>query len=154
MKQIPINEATAGQLRAFAESTLGLSIHPNCNRDAILAKVKQAWDKPEIPVEEPPEAEPQTGQPPRPATAEQQPPKAEMVRILIHVTEDAGGDEPVPVSVNGRAMLIPRGKEVDIKPEYYEVLKNAVQHRYEALPDGGMNPVPRKVPLYPFQRVN
>ena len=76
-----------------------------------------------------------------------------MMRIHVNITEEAGGNEPVPVSVNGKVMLIPRGKDVDVPAEYVEVLQHAISHKYDPLPDGGMNPVPREVPLYPFQRV-
>jgi hypothetical protein len=33
------------------------------------------------------------------------------------------------------------------------VLRNAMQHFYDPLPDGGINPIPRLVLRYPFQRV-
>ena len=68
--------------------------------------------------------------------------------------QDAGGSDDVQVGVNGSVMLVPRGKDVDIPYRYYEALKNAVADKYEMMPDGkSMNPVPRKVPAYPFQVV-
>jgi hypothetical protein len=105
--------------------------------------------KEEIDVEDAPPTAKQVGA--KPLGGE--PVAPEKVKILIARTEDAGGDEPVPVGVNGPIMLVPRGEPVEIPYAYYEVLKNAVKDIYDPLPDGGMNPVPRKVPAYPFQRL-
>jgi hypothetical protein len=154
MRKVPIDKATEQELRAFATGTLGLEIHHSSKREKILGQVQAVWDKPEITVAD--EAPPalQAGTPPQPVTAAQQPPAKEMVRIIIAVTDDAGGNEPVPVSVNGSAMLIPRGKPVDIPLPYYKALENTVQHRFDPNPDGnGMSFTPRLVPAYPFQRV-
>ncbi|WP_022727224.1 hypothetical protein [Fodinicurvata sediminis] len=150
-KKIPIAEATEQQLRDFAESYLGISVPHNTKLETLRAKVSQAWTKDEIIVEVADAHQAQEGTPPPPATPEQQPPGKKQVRILIQRTDEPGGDEAVPIGVNGRVMLVPRGQEVDIPEDYYQVLKNAVTHRYEALPDGGINPEPRKVPAYPFQ---
>lgn len=156
MKTIKISEASAEQLRTFASASLGIEVHPNSNRETLISKISAAYDKDEIPVGDADDGDqPLAGAPPRPVTDRQASrPKKGYVRIHIHVTEDPGGNEPVPVGVNGKAMLIPRGEDVDIKEEYFEVLKNAVQHKYEMMPDGkSINPNPRKVPLYPFMRV-
>lgn len=152
-KSIPIADATEAQLRTFAETYLGISIAYNAKLETIRAKVSEAWSKPEIMVQDESAVENQTmaGAPPRPVTKDQQPPSKDKVRLIIQRTDDAGGDEPVPVGVNGRVMLIPRGEEVDVPVSYFEVLKNAITHRYESLKDGGINPIPRKVPLYPYQ---
>lgn len=153
MKKIALTEATEAQLREFAATTLGIAIPANAKPDTVLAKVKAAWDKPEIMVaDEAPHAALEGAAPP-PATAKQAPPKRDMVRLIIQRTEDAGGDEPVPVGVNGKVMLVPRGEPVEIPRPYFEVLKNCVTYRYESLKDGGINPEPRMVPLYPWQLV-
>jgi hypothetical protein len=154
-KRIPIAEASEAELRQFAETVLGMSIHPGAKIETVRAKVQAAWDKAEIvlPGDEVPKAAP-PGVAPRPVTDSQQPPEQGKVRIIIQRTEDAGGDQPVPVGVNGRVMLIPRGKEVDIPIPYFKVLQKAITHRFEDLGDGkGINPIPREVPLYPYQRV-
>lgn len=154
MKKIPIGEATEAQLRLFARDTLGIDIKATAKFATVRARVEQAWDKPEITI---PDSEPESTKEvpsqaaPNPVTEEQQKPAKDMVRLVIGVTEEAGGNSPVEVGVNGKVMLIPRGKEVEIPYSYFEVLKHAVTFKYDPLPDGGMAPEPRKVPLYPFQ---
>lgn len=154
-KKIPIEEATVEQLRAFASAYLGLDIHGSTKEENVRARVAKAWGKAEILVPETDEDETvvASGQPPRPVTVAQQPPGKGDVRIIIQTTEDAGGADPVFVGVNGKGMLVPRGKEVTIPYRYYRALAKAVTYRYDPLPEGGINPVPRKIPLYPFQRV-
>jgi hypothetical protein len=53
------------------------------------------------------------------------------VKIIIQTSDRAGGDRPVPVGVNGRIMLIPRGTPVWVPESYVEVLKHAVEHAYD-----------------------
>ncbi|MEQ9131099.1 MAG: hypothetical protein RJQ08_13675 [Salinisphaeraceae bacterium] len=151
-KKVPIQEATEPQLRAFAESHLGITIAANARPETVLAKVKEAWPKDHIVVigADDEGAKPEGAAPP-PVTADQQPDDKGMVTIMVQRTEEAGGDDPVFVAVNGRGMLIPRGEWHPIPVAFYEVLRNAVKDIYDALPDGGMNPIPRKVPSYPFQ---
>ena len=153
MKTIPIGEATEDQLRLFARDTLGIDIKLTAKLPTVRARVAAAWDKPEITIAE---SEPESAQgaskaAPKPVTDEQQGPAEGMVRLILGVTEEAGGNDDVQVGVNGKVMLVPRGREVEIPEPYFEALAHAVTHKYDALPDGGMNPVPRKVPLYPFQ---
>jgi len=153
-RQIEIGKATHAELLTFARDTLGFNLPPNTKEETLRARIGAAWNKDHILVAEAVPDEPtQVGDQPRPATADQQAPENDKVRIIVQVTEEAGGNEPVPVGVNGKVMLIPRGEEVDIPRSYFEVLKNAITHKYEAMPGGGMNPIPRKVPLYPFQLV-
>ena len=153
MKTIPITEATEPQLRSFAIDTLGFTINATAKIETVRARIQQAWNKPEIPIQEskpePPQAETKAG--PQPVTDAQRAPGDGMVRLILGVTEEAGGADDVQVGVNGKVMLVPRGKEIEIPEAYFESLAHAVTHKYDALPDGGMNPIPRKVQLYPFQ---
>ena len=153
MKTILIDEATEAQLRSFAIDTLGFTINATAKIETVRARIQQAWNKREIPVEdsapEPAQAETKAG--PQPVTDEQKPLADGMVRLVLQVTEEAGGADDVQVGVNGKVMLVPRGKTVEIPEAYFESLAHAVTHKYDALPDGGMSPTPRKVPLYPFQ---
>lgn len=140
-KTVPIAKATAEQLRAFAQDYLGIFPDANAKVEQLRAQVKEAWGKDSIVVgaaAEQPEAAP-AGTPPRPVTAAQQPPAKGKVKVHIPMTDRPGGREPVPVSVNGRAMLIPRGEECEIPYAYYEVLKNAVELQYYELPGGGLS---------------
>lgn len=152
-KKVLLSEATGPQMRAFAETHLGMSFKFNEANEKVRAKIAEAWGKDEIVVQEEGQKEPQTGSPPNPVTEAQQPPGPNKVKIIIQRTEEPGGDEPVPVGVNGKIMLVPRGEEVEIPYAYYDVLKNSIKHIYESYPEGGLNPVPRKVSAFPFQRV-
>jgi hypothetical protein len=151
MKLIPIAEATEAQLRKFAQETLGIEIKPTMGFDKVLVAVQSAWDR-DIPVmEEDPEGV-LAGDQPVPVRDRHLPPPAGKVRINIGIQEEAGGERPVEVGVNGKIMLIPRGKDVDIPEAYLEVLQHAVTYKYDNLDDGmGINPKAREVQLYPFQ---
>jgi len=152
-QKISIAEATQAQFREFANNSLGLNLPPNTKDETVVAKITAAWGKDYIMVSKEEDIQKHAGAAPRPVTDVQASPEDDKVRIVISITEDPGGNEPVPVSVNGKAMLIPRGKEVDIPLSYFEVLNNAIAYKYESLGDGGLNPIPREVPAYPFQRV-
>lgn len=159
-RKIPINEATTAQLRDFASLHLGLDIRPSAKHETVLARVQSAWDKEEIIVYGETEDERQSGPKPEPVTEEQRQKMRQQgdgkIRLLIGVTEEPGGEEPVPVGINGRVMLIPRDKEVAVPLPYFRALEQAITFKYiqqvdERGNDAGLNPAPRKVPLYPFQ---
>jgi len=146
-KKVLLKDATGPQMRAFAQTHLGMEFRHNEPNEKVRAAIAQAWAKDEIiVVEEEPQA--------KKASTQREPgPVADKVRLIVQRTEEAGGDEPVPVGVNGRIMLIPRGEEVEIPVPYFEVWKNAIRYIYDANKEGGLNPVPRQVPAYPFQRL-
>jgi len=151
MKLIPIANATEAQLREFAQDTLGIEIKASATLEQVRAQITPAWDR-DIPVAEGSPEPVLAGDQPSPVTEQQLEPPAGKVRINIGIQEEAGGADPVPVGVNGRIMLIPRGKPVDVPECYVEALSHAVTFKYGTLPDGmGIDPVPRKVQLYPFQ---
>lgn len=146
-KKIALAQASEEQLRTFAETHLGISLPQGAKIETLRAKVAAAWNKDEIIIQSDAQNQAQSeGRRAAPASASNG-----KVKLIIQRTDDAGGDEPVPVGVNGRVMLVPRGEEVEIPKSYFEVLKNAVKHIYEPLKDGGMNPIPRKVAMYPYQ---
>lgn len=147
-KKVTIEEASTEALRNFAEAHLGLAIHANTARKNIVAKISEAWDNDYILV-----MEEQQGSHVQETKRAPEGVKPDQYRILIPKTEDPGGDEPVPVGVNGKVMLVPRGKPVDVPKAYYEVLRNAVRHVYDSLPDGGINPEPRKINDYHMQLI-
>lgn len=152
-RQVKITDATHAELLTFCRETLGLNLPPNTKVSTLEAKLALTWGKDYIniaDVDAP--GLPAKGSQPLPATAEQHSgPAPGMIRVKLSISEKAGGDEDVQVGVNGSVMLIPRDKEVDIPYKYYEALKHAVAFKYEMLPGGGMNPVPREVPNYPLQ---
>lgn len=153
-KKIAIEDATEEQLRTFASETLGISISPTAKLPAVRAKIRAAWDKAEILVE----AGEETPEAPSPEDK----PKAKkakahdgekMVTVHIGVTQGKDGKEAVPVGVNGKVMLIPRGKNVEIPISYYQVLQNAIRQEYDTDEDGNIIPEPREVMQYPVQLV-
>lgn len=151
-RKVNLADATQPELIEFAQSTLGIMIPGNAKRETALAKVMSAWpDKDYILLEAKEEQAPLSGQAPKPATAVQGGPPPGYVRIIVQRQEGAGGDDPIPLGVNGKIMLVERGKESDIKDAYFRVLENAVKHVYESLTDGGINPEARKVATYPYQ---
>lgn len=74
--------------------------------------------------------------------------------IMMHTREGKGGDKPVPLAINGVALLAPRGEPVPIPIEYvFGSLEDGVQRVPETDRDGkiiGWTDVPN----YPFQYVN
>lgn len=147
MKKISVQEARASDLAAYAQTHLGLlDINYRIGKDAVLAEMAKAgFDGDEIEIDDAPA-------PVASAPADIPAQGEEKVTINIAAQEGPGGSEPVFVSVNGSAMLIPRGKDVPVPKRYYEVLRTATRMVYDPNPEGGLMP-PREVPQYPFQRV-
>lgn len=164
--KISILDATAAQLRQFAMNNLGLDIHVRNNAETIRAKIATCYEGTEIelpdedfePPSVPVKAHPTEGDGKRnpryfPGTHDEIPVREDgKVCVHIGVGQEKGGNDPVPAGVNGRVMLIPREKDVMIPVEYFLVLIEAVQLKYEMEDDGrSINPVPRQVPMYPIQ---
>lgn len=147
-RAIPIAEATLAQLREFAQTHLGIELPPTANTAQARSQVRQAWAKDEIYVLDEPESE----QAKKPTARLGKQTGEGKVRLMINRTEEPGGDEPVPIGVNGRIMLVPRGEEVEIPRPYFLVLRNAIKHVYDMHPNGKeLLEKPREVPMYPFQ---
>ncbi len=75
-----------------------------------------------------------------------------MATVNIGNQDRSGGDEPVFVAVNGTAMYVPRGDNVDIPYEYKHVLDNAIKGVPQVDKDGvltGFKPTPE----YPVSTV-
>lgn len=158
-KQVPFDEATPEQLRAFAQDHLGLDIHHNTGIDKIRSKIRTAYQKEHILVEDvggqpdAPVVEQTVSVAQRTAAIKTEATKgtAKKVRIIINTSEEVGGEEPVPVGVNGSIMLIPRGKECEIPIAYFNVLKEAKRLVYDRGPNDELILPPREVQQYPFQ---
>ncbi len=150
-RTIPIADATVDQLLHFATTTLGLDIHHSVKkRETILSKISAASDVIEITVTD--EVPAAAGPDPQPELshipAHERPP----VIVKIAISDAADGEEAVPLSLNGKAMLVPRGRWCQIPYTYYAgPLAHAVEDRYESLADGGMRIKPRQVPRFPHE---
>ena len=161
-KTIPLAEAKAPEMRAFAKTHLGITFKFGVSAQEMRAQIMAAWDKPDIVVEEV-EAEAA----PAPVARQKFPTAAKVAAdplparigaprkrsILVARSNESGGDQPVPVAVNGRAMLIPRGERVEVPESYVKVLEHAIEYRYDErdLGNGQKEMVRREVPAYPFQ---
>lgn len=147
-KTVPLAEATVTQLRSYAELVLALDIPPTANRNTIIGKIKLVQpDVEAISLHDGPTA-------PAPAKAASIDPTATTVIINIQVVEEAaGGSEPVPVGVNGKVMLVPRGQWCEIPRDYLSVLMHAVETRYRQInhPDGTMTLESYAVHRFPHQ---
>lgn len=160
MDRVLLSQATADQLRAFAELSLGLDVPAKATTPVLIALIgTTGYNQETIPVLN---TQPkQTGKmrPVAPRTMEEattpEPDGQERVAIIISRTEEPGGDRPVELGVNGSIMLVPRGARVEVPKPYVEVLQHAVKDVFEPAYDAqgrlaGMNPIPRKVPAYPW----
>ena len=153
MKTILFKDATDGQLKHYAVVMLGLNLgnNPKIKRETILARIKAAHpDKEAIEVDE------DDIQPTAPKVAAKkggafQRSGDETTIILIDRQEGKMGSQPVPISFNGRCMLVERGKWSVIPTAFFEVLKDAVEEQYEPLDGGGIAAEPTMVPRFPFR---
>lgn len=153
---VKLTDATTAQLRYFAEVVLGLALGPNPNikAETLIAKIASAGyqrDDITVPAGVGFETAPGPAAADTPAHAVdpgsyQRGPRAS---ILIDRQEGPGGDRDVFVAVNGKSMLIPRGKPCDVGIPYVEALQHAVQTLYDMEEDGTITS--REVPLYPVR---
>lgn len=76
------------------------------------------------------------------------------VKIYIPAQPGPGGNRNVPVSVNGRTILLPRNKEIVIAYRFYDAMRIAVERQctHSVDPAGGAHPIEewRDVQSYPF----
>jgi len=148
--KIKIENAKSYQLRKFAIEVLGLEMKAGESTTALKARIASVYEGDSFDVEDEDIVSPAQKRKAIDITSDEAPGK---VTIIISKTNEPGGSQDVPVAVNGRAMLVPRGKPVEIPEHYFEALKNAEIGIYDELPEGGINPEPRLVPAYPYQRI-
>lgn len=154
MTKIKIEDASLDQMRQFATEVLGMDVAPQTNSPTLRAKIAQAWDGDHIEVDG--EVGP-SGRLVKPAAPATKPTGHQItavsakgdpvVMLVISEQPGKGGDRPVPVGVNGVAILIPRGAPQPVPWRYYQALCSAVQTVYEQLDD--MTIIAKQVPCYP-----
>lgn len=183
MKTIHIDQASAAQLRFYAETVLGLEIPKLANAGQVRAKIEAAAPGTiAISVEgDAPESPAQAAAVERSAVARAHMPKPqekiEDVRSRVHglsakqaaahhhdpkigiymqVGNEKGGERDVPVNVNGVQFLIRRGEWVEVPYRVFEALQVAVQTMFEPVPDeqGRTVATPRDVFSYNFSTRN
>lgn len=150
---VKLAEASTAQIREYATISMGLEIHGNAGKNAILAKMQEAgFDRDEIQVWPSHDQKAEKAKQSTAELAHEDETGRKFYRVLIAEQDKPGGAEPVAVSVNGKAMFIPRGEPVNVPAEYFEVLQNAVEFIYPEFDGsdlGGLK-APRKVQSYPF----
>lgn len=144
-----IDEATVEEIRVFARTAFGLDIGAQEHKSTVLEKLATVgYSSDEITIFAPVDPRKTSG---TVGTVKNDAGK-ECYNVIIPEENGPGGQEPVPVGVNGNVMLIPRGKECLVPVEYIEVLRNAVRDEYDPVTTGyGGITKPRKVPAYPIQ---
>ncbi len=155
MERIKIADATPAQLREFGTNTLGLELHGRETAAMMAAKFAEVgYNVDDIGLQEA-TVVPSGG--PNGDVAFNTRIRGDGVKeilINIHVQDKDGGDEPVPVGVNGKLMLIERGVPSWVPESYVGVLNNAVEYVYEEYQGGTGNlgglSKPREVLSYPF----
>jgi hypothetical protein len=76
---------------------------------------------------------------------------AAFMRVTIPKQQGDGGDEPVTLVVNGKALRVERGKPQLIRMPYYLALKNSEERHFDFMEgDGNAELKPRTVPSYPY----
>lgn len=162
-----LNFASHADLYAYASLTLGLPVTESTPKKDLIAQISATGCK-SIPVsDEEPAAAPAKPAPVAQMTASAIAPfdpmaqdltpeqrklrDAQIVNLFISKqTGVPGGDEDVPMIVNGSLMLLPRGKPIDVRWPYFYALTKAVQEIFEPMADGGIPSKGNEVPLYPF----
>lgn len=152
--QVALADATAAQLREFAQTVLGLEIAPTTPAAGIRAKIGAAgYDKDIISVGQVtvvPTEHPHVGI--HMATTSE---SEGYSTVIIQKSNEKLGDQPVWVSVNGVGMFIERGKKSRIKNRYVEALQNAIEVIYEQDQSDLKAPlIPREVHRFPFSIVS
>lgn len=147
--QKPIEEATATELAHFAENIQNLeNINLRLGAEKIIAKLRDAgYTKDFILI---PDAPPENESDETDA-AENILKSGSKVEILIPKSEGPGGSQPVSVSVEGKAMVIPRGEKCTVPVEFVEALNLAMETHY---PDANEEDLgdPVDMPSYSVQQ--
>lgn len=125
--KIKTPEATDAQIRAWARLQ-NIPFDGRASGNTLLAKIKEAAggtlpEEFEIPDD--------FLSAPLDMTGGHKPMRGDdMPYVIIEILATAVEKEPVPVALNGRMMLIPRGRPVTISREYFNVLRDARQEIY------------------------
>ena len=135
VRAVPLDQATHQQLVYFARTSLELDVGSRPTRDAVVSKLMELghdviWVSA---APEGPEPLP-VGEVPQPGEHETHPDRERWVHMRIPPEKDPDGkprDSVVPVAVNDRIAVLPRGKPVWAAEIFYAHLKTScVETRY------------------------
>jgi hypothetical protein len=132
----PIAEATDSELAYFANTVLGLGVPENSTRSALLAAIEATGQHKTVECPKPTKAASRRAETAAKTSNaeddrsfdpddEYDPMEHDLIELYLQPVQERGGDRPYPFSVNGRTMLIPRGRNVLVKRKYLEILDNA-----------------------------
>lgn len=148
MAKISLDDATLAQLRSYAADILNLEVKATANKPMLVGTIRTVTglDHIEVPDAETPAL--QKGHAPRAADAE----TTAKTRVRVLIQQEEGGPDPVFISVNGEAISVRRGEEVEISAAHFEALKNAV--RAIPITDRNGSLVGTKMaPTFPYQLI-
>lgn len=149
MKTINIEDATRQQLYRFLTEQKGVEVkwEPKTTRASLVAELTRiGYDKETILVADEVDAAEGVKTSRKSSKSE-----SDIQTVVIERTEGQGGGDKVVLSVNGSAILVPRGQEVPLHKKFVEVLRNAVTTVMSQAPDGEI--IQRDIPTYPFRVV-
>lgn len=151
-KTIPLSEATRDQLLHFAEVHLGINLGPNKQNvkpETLMSKIRQAGHEEVVVAVANADADQvaeEMAQVDQRAMQRTESKRAiggasskgdPVIKILIPEEDKRGGDRPVPVTVNGTTILLPRARPIDVAYRYYLALENAKQTLFDQNPETG-----------------
>lgn len=162
-KRIHLKDATDQQIRTYIDTVLQVPVATNAGRNEMCAAILRADPSGEITLLEEDRApktdddnyrailnsmnlvetmKPLKGTGPAYKTDP-------LVVITIARSEEKGGDEPVPLGVNGKRFDVMRGVPVEIPWRYFLVLRQCIKTVYHQV-SVNEPPIGRDVPMYPF----
>ena len=153
--RIKIADATPAQLREFGANTLGLELHGRETGAIMAAKFAEVgYNVDEIRLQEATVVPSGVSNGDVAFNTRIRADGVKEILINIHIQDKAGGDQAVPVGVNGKLMLIERGVPSWVPESYVEALDHAVEDVYDEYRGGTGNlgglGKARKVLSYPF----
>lgn len=155
VRRIPIETATADQLRWHAQNQMGLEVSSTMNKHTLIAKIRQGhWEHDYIHFGTE-KAEGVFDRPTAPKEANTGPdggPAEPMVTVTIPMSERPGGKDAVPLFVNGIGIWVKRATQSKIKYRYFLQLQGAVETRFDQELDARNRPgpmIPMEIALYP-----
>lgn len=126
--QLPIAEASLAQLKAFAE-TMQLDLGRANTEAKVRAVLAGAWSENYIVVDDE-QANAEQAIRAKPLTQKVAGPAGSndpIVVLKIAKTAYPGGKDPIPVSVNGRALVLQRDMQIELPYRFYEALQKAIR---------------------------
>lgn len=166
MTVIQLKDATQAQLYRYATVNLNLpSVQPSTGEEKLRTRIKAATGEDVIHVQESAEQEEHAKKPRNPIVDKNSRRNRHNVvmdplrfaykdpRFLINIAAERGkgGKTPIPVSVNGTCILLPRGEPIEVPARYFFALQAAVATIIEDVIDEHNRPQRQETEVPQFQ---